>query len=383
MLRKKNIIDWLLAILCFMLFQPFFLWGNIIVYYIIYLLILVLLLSIWPIRRLNISNVNLFLILLYLYIASCYVIKPGGFILLILIYTIGFASLLLVDKLRLSSIFRKFTYVFLIFMIPAAVEYILVTYLGINTPSKTIMGNLSNPHENSTYYRHLFYVSEVFLNQGNNITRFYGVFDEPGVVGTICMVILFANKFNLHDKCNIIVLILGLMSLSLFFIVSIVAYCMILGNNKLRIVFIIIGLIFCSLLFKNEFVSSYLVNRIIANNGNLMIQRENYDFVDFYNNMSLFNLLFGTSHVPSFSTTYKYMFVMCGIVPIFTFILLLFIKARNTLYYSKDILVYILIPIFVLSQRPFINSFCYLFLIITPLYIIANSESANDSLVAT
>lgn len=54
--------------------------------------------------------------------------------------------------------------------------------------------------------------------------RFFGPFDEPGVVGTIMGIILCIQKFDFKDKKNIIFLISGLVSFSMFFYFLIFAY---------------------------------------------------------------------------------------------------------------------------------------------------------------
>lgn len=47
--------------------------------------------------------------------------------------------------------------------------------------------------------------------------RFCGYFDEPGVVGTNAVLLLLTERYNLRKPTNIIILISGLISMSLFF----------------------------------------------------------------------------------------------------------------------------------------------------------------------
>ena len=54
--------------------------------------------------------------------------------------------------------------------------------------------------------------------------RFYGPFDEPGVVGTICGLMLCINRMNFRDYKSIILLVAGLLSLSLYFFIVIGVY---------------------------------------------------------------------------------------------------------------------------------------------------------------
>ena len=63
------------------------------------------------------------------------------------------------------------------------------------------------------------------------LNRFYSVFDEPGTLGTLSAFLLFANKYNLKDKRNIVILLGGFFTYSLaFFVLSTVG--LILCNIK-------------------------------------------------------------------------------------------------------------------------------------------------------
>lgn len=54
--------------------------------------------------------------------------------------------------------------------------------------------------------------------------RFYGPYDEPGVIGTYASLMLVINKINLRSLKNWVLLISGILSLSLFFFVIIGIY---------------------------------------------------------------------------------------------------------------------------------------------------------------
>ena len=54
--------------------------------------------------------------------------------------------------------------------------------------------------------------------------RFYGLFDEPGVVGTIGMLLLSILKFNFKDKRTWVIFLSGILSMSFFFYASICIY---------------------------------------------------------------------------------------------------------------------------------------------------------------
>ena len=59
---------------------------------------------------------------------------------------------------------------------------------------------------------------------GAPVVRFFGPFDEPGVVGTYCAILLCIEKFRISGIKNLILLVSGLISLSLFFYVIVALY---------------------------------------------------------------------------------------------------------------------------------------------------------------
>ena len=58
-----------------------------------------------------------------------------------------------------------------------------------------------------------------------DIFRFYSVFDEPGVLGTLSAFILFGNKFNMREWQNIVILLGGIFTYSMaFYVLSLLGY---------------------------------------------------------------------------------------------------------------------------------------------------------------
>jgi predicted RNA-binding protein with RPS1 domain len=74
-----------------------------------------------------------------------------------------------------------------------------------------------NPLKDFLYKQYPFLVMP---NEVINVEfpRFYGVFDEPGVIGTFAGIMLFAERYNLKKISNIILFVSGVFSFSLFFI---------------------------------------------------------------------------------------------------------------------------------------------------------------------
>lgn len=62
------------------------------------------------------------------------------------------------------------------------------------------------------------YIFFVTPEQGLSRYRFYSVFDEPGVLGTLSSFVLFGNRYNFRSKKNIIIFVGALMTFSFAFI---------------------------------------------------------------------------------------------------------------------------------------------------------------------
>lgn len=60
---------------------------------------------------------------------------------------------------------------------------------------------------------------------GLDFFRFYSVFDEPGVLGTLAAFILFGNKYNFRKWQNVVILLGGIFTYSMaFYVLSLVGY---------------------------------------------------------------------------------------------------------------------------------------------------------------
>lgn len=68
---------------------------------------------------------------------------------------------------------------------------------------------------------HLLFVTY----KGLNFFRFYSVFDEPGVLGTLAAFILFGNRFNFKCWQNVVIFIGGIFTYSMaFYVLSLIGY---------------------------------------------------------------------------------------------------------------------------------------------------------------
>lgn len=120
------------------------------------------------------------------------------------------------------SVFLKI----IVFLFSIGLVFYILLNLGIIPPYLTFVRDL----DGRTYYNFMF----LYYTQGLDpltLLRFYSVWDEPGVVGTMCSIVLFYYRNTISRKEFIIVLIAGVLSLSLFFLVVLLP---VLFFNKFR-----------------------------------------------------------------------------------------------------------------------------------------------------
>lgn len=95
--------------------------------------------------------------------------------------------------------------------------------------------------------------------------RFYSVFDEPGIIGTLFSFVLFGNKYDFKNKNNVILLIGGICSLSLAFIfISALGYLIQAKKKNLKSIILLGIFIFILVIVfsSNDAFSKLVLDRI-------------------------------------------------------------------------------------------------------------------------
>lgn len=198
--------------------------------------------------------------------------------------------------------------------------------------------------------------------------RFSSIFDEPGYLGTIIALYLALERYNFHKLINIVLLFCGILSLSFGFYVMLGIGMSIMSikkrNYKPLILFVLLFAIlyifipdFFELLFQREEVVSLL------NGGKFEDSRGGYVnmvmSLKTINSMPIMNVLFGNGYdAPLFyfkentnflasSSIFRLVFQM-GYVGVLLFIIGLINYTKK----SSECIVFILLFIFSLYQRP-------------------------------
>ncbi len=218
------ILSYVAAILFFVLLRPYFTWSfalnNKVNFYLSAILSLV-----FFIQRKKLSNHETMLFVFLIFTVGLFSIRAGGNFLGLL--TIMFIVLIPFAKDSFyKSVFDHFTSIYCLIVGISLITWILVL-MGIAHP----VGFLSSLDETKTGIYATYMVYPLCVSQGLDF-RFYGPFDEPGVVGTVSALLLFCNRGSLKSFKSIVLLLTGLFSLSLFFYIIVIVYYLLFGVSK-------------------------------------------------------------------------------------------------------------------------------------------------------
>lgn len=214
-LNKKNLVPWIAAILMFLQIEPYFVWPlhQYIVYYNTVPLMLILY-NYNDFRRFSMYEYAF--VLLSILAAIC-----ARYNILGIIMSAMLVLLFVCKKEFQIDVFLKFKKIYVIIIGLSMVVWTLLQ-LGVNVPHQTIPP--LNSLKEVTYDAYPFLVKlniyTLSYDGLSNSMRFMGPFDEPGVVGTISLMLLFVERFDLRKKENIVVFLSGIISFSLFFYVA-------------------------------------------------------------------------------------------------------------------------------------------------------------------
>ncbi len=360
--------------------MPFFVWnyaGFITSYVSLFLFFLLIFYCDYKDRY--VRCILLIFVLSYLFLSSGRGASPIG--------TLTYLSFAFVPCLKENLITNVYKYykLFYVVIISCSILSLLLFLLHIPVPSSFI-----DPLNTVKDFQYLQIGCLVMPANAadQDFMRFCGPFDEPGVVGTLSALFLFVERFNLARKDNIIILISGILSLSLFFYLIIYIYLFLSVSFRYKILIVgCIGLLYC-LTYDLEYFSEKIWNRleydpevgIVGNN------READGFDEFYKiskNSIDYYFGYGVKYVERYeeSASIRVAILRDGLLSvmfnIIGFVLLAFSKIKN----KNNLLLFVVILLLTLYQRP---GFCsYEFLMLFTLIIITykNASISRRSVV--
>ena len=375
MLKEMSFVDMFVAFLLLCSFQPYFVWSNSFLFSLVnFLLALVLL----PHVKIDNINIRTLLVLIALYAWVCF---RGGYTVIGSLANYCILILICLSQDRFVRIFKCFNKLFAIIIGISLVLFILVTIFGVNLPSYELEPLNKTKHD-VVYHCYIFLVT--YESYGIILPRFCGIFDEPGVVGTICGCLLVANRFNFKNAYNIIIFIAGVFSLSLFFFIIAFVYLLIFSKLKVKISTIAVAFIVLLLFAGNDFLNFYLFDRFDLSNGTLAgdtrklgisqswykaFQQSDDYYWGFGNNAHM--------KYNSGGCSYSDLIIDYGLIFLISYFISLSAYALRRLKNIKSWLAFLLVLGGVLYQRPFITFMGYFFLMLAPLYTLEPHKRGN------
>lgn len=379
-LSKSAIFSTVAAILLFLWLSPYFVWP--LSRYGFYLYTAPLIAILWfyttGIKRNEVLYLMGFITILFIAALTARS-SINGIISMVILSIIPFAS-----SGFLIQTYRKFRNIYSVLILISLLVWILVMS-GLSIPGRIIPP--LNELKDYSYTAYPFLVT-INLNSIEAITsnafRFCGLFDEPGVVGTTSLILLYIEKFDLRKKINIPILISGLLSLSLFFylgasIFALYYFFFVSRSVKKRVWLLIVYVLLIVGSRQSEFLNELIWDRVKWTDGRGLAgdNRADYELKTYYRS------IVGTSEfwwgVSDRAIIVKFMGnagyrnailiygAMACLLYILFFVSFAFFKIKN----RKTSLLFIILILITLYQRPSFFYPHYIFLF--SMFIIMNA----------
>ena len=336
--------------------------------------ILILLICVFNISKAK-GTLWILLCLASAYIWAVVFVDHSG--LITLLNFIAFAFIPILKKKLVFETYKTFRAIVIFFMVASIVNYLFVIF-GLSFGGKVI-----EPLNSLKHYKYNMYPFLVTI-QGDPTGRFHAIFDEPGVVGTLCGLLLIAERMNLSKKGNLVLLLAGLLSLSFYFYVALILG-LILFSSRLKHRWVVLS--FFVVLFFVSYNNDYLYNTLwyrfewddeektfVGDN------RNGGGLADYYESIRGTSAFFtgrGTQAAEEYSgaASLNLIIVKHGFIFVFLiisgFVILAFREIKN----KRDLLFFFVFFILTLYQRPGFYNTSSLFLYTIVIYVFGNSNN--------
>ena len=375
-LKKKtnlfsNITSPLLGMCTFLSLNPYFLWNNKFFYWLL-LLVLGLLVVIILSVRMKIEKESLILLMFSTYVFVCHqslalqkmpiIASPLAIALIFMLADRGI-------KIRASFVFRD---LYVLSLVPSIIYFFLIL-IGVNLGWSMLESLHPFKSEAGHFYRHYFGMvvlsNQIFPSGIGEIFRLSGMFDEPGVVGTISGMFLAANSFKVNDWRGKLLLLSGVLSFSLAFYLIGIIYVGLKRPFSLLIVFffsvVLIQYIIPDDIKENQILKRYVIERAVniiydfeSVDNRVSESFENY-YTEFLESDSVMNGMGNNAHkfLNCNVSSYKQLIYnrgMVGFSLMFLFYVVFTVFVIDRKHY-KFALPFIIVSLAVVYQRPDIS----------------------------
>ena len=360
-------ISLLLAGLVFLLMRPYFVWQM------PEIIMILASLAISIIAAAHISYKNnkdllCFLIIAYLFLSLMRGAHIGGTII-----NLSYAFLPFMNRDFLLKVYDKFRIIIIFFLTVSMISYITVL-IGLQSTSEMI-----EPLNDLKQLQYAKFFFLVLPNEIDGFGRYCSVFDEPGVVGTLAGLMMCVEGFNLKKIGNIIILLNGLLSLSLFFYLISAIFLLYKLPSKYKMLFIIGVAILYVLTIENEILKVAIWDRLTINDEGAMSgdNRNSDELLEVwdrskYNLQILFG--YGEKFVRDYtgSASIQLFILRDGLLFVLMYFSVYLIYAKRIINSNRDFILFALILFLTLYQRP---GFCGIdYTLLFASYILSKSK---------
>lgn len=372
---KNNSLEWIAAVMLFLLIPPYFMWGIMSINYFSIPLTLILCLFFYKNKK-KLNNSDRHVLLLFVITLLYYIINGlihgsnimGGIArLLIFAYiAVPFAK----DSFS-KQVYDKFLTIISVVLSVSVISYIL-SRSGVFPP----IGQITRMEGNEL--RHFDVYPMLVAERGFDFLRFYGPFPEPGDVGTLSAILICVQRFSFKDKRIIPIFIAGLISFSLFFYVLVIIYGSIyLLTKKSYFVFFLFVALFVGFYIKTKddpILYPLIWERVEWDKENMQLKGDTRkgDLVDDYYETFKETPQYWTGsskeeverfwNIVGSTSSYKVVVITDGMLFLILYLLFFIIYAYRYRRFNVEFILFVLVLLANTYQRSNIYNIIYLFL---------------------
>lgn len=393
--KRSEHLSLLTALLLWVATGPYYFWKLISISPIAYRIFILLLFAILikkGSRKLETKNRSIPMFLLGVCLYSVLPLLIGNaniYGTLSSLFSLLLLTVIIADSEYLKRVFNKFSKIYAISVAISLLAWVLML-LGF----LPFLGIIPNVDGDRFYYHYPFVIIEQLdFATLDEMIRFPGPYDEPGLIGTFSAFILYINKYQLKNKVNLICFLVGLFSLSFFFALSTAFYFLFnyLFSKRIKIKDYMLIILSCLMLGAfynatkdNDLIYGTFWHRFEYDKDEKKlagINRTSEGADDFYNKLTISEYLFGGDSgrykkVVEGSSSYKSVVINNGSIFLFLYLLffIMYTKKRNPK--NSDFILFFALLLGNTFQRPDIYGMVIFFLYIC----FANSMSRPNTI---
>lgn len=264
---KNKLVYFIIAALLFIKCRPYFVWNMPEIYNISVSLLFSVLTCFFIDLKDNRRQLA-FIVLLFAYILLS--IFRGARFGAILNLSLAFIPFIKSESfLRIYDSFKTILSIVFFISILSSISVLL----GIQFPRGVL-----DPINDVKLYGYLEYIMLIVpTNVEDLMPRFCAVFDEPGVVGTMCGMFVIAEKFKFSDWRIYVIFIAGLLSFSLYLYLILGAFLFFKSSTKYKIFIITLIIALYGVTKDNEIFHDRIWGRLEFEDGKMVGNNRNSD----------------------------------------------------------------------------------------------------------